>query len=79
MKVRGLHTQSHSCLYAKLELCPDSSILVDPYEDYPEDDDHDISSSPETAVRIATELKELGNKKFKEGNTEAALSKWESE
>jgi hypothetical protein len=61
------------------ELEAELSNSEDPYEDYPEDDDRDVSNSPETAVNIATELKELGNKKFKEGNTEEALAKWESE
>jgi len=47
----------------------------DPYEDYPEDDDHDTDSLDVT-IKIATELKELGNKAFKGGDNSQALAKW---
>ncbi|KAJ8082121.1 peptidyl-prolyl cis-trans isomerase cpr6 [Marasmius tenuissimus] len=48
----------------------------DPYEDYPDDDDHDISK-PEVALEIATKVRELGNKLFKEGKHDLALAKYQ--
>ncbi|PAV18254.1 peptidyl-prolyl cis-trans isomerase [Pyrrhoderma noxium] len=48
----------------------------DPYEDYPEDDDRE-TDNPEVSIEIATKLKALGNTKFKNGELEAALEKWQ--
>ncbi|KAF9255982.1 peptidyl-prolyl cis-trans isomerase [Marasmius fiardii PR-910] len=48
----------------------------DPYEDYPDDDDHDIAK-PEVALEIATKIREIGNKLFKEGKPDLALSKYQ--
>ncbi|KAK1220133.1 peptidyl-prolyl cis-trans isomerase cpr6 [Marasmius sp. AFHP31] len=48
----------------------------DPYEDYPDDDDHDVSK-PEVALEIATKVRELGNKLFKEGKHDLALAKYQ--
>ncbi|PCH36779.1 hypothetical protein WOLCODRAFT_140583 [Wolfiporia cocos MD-104 SS10] len=54
---------------------------VDPYEDYPEDqgpiDDQEVTDKPETALKVAREVRELGNKLFKEGKTEEALAKYQ--
>ncbi|EJD01923.1 uncharacterized protein FOMMEDRAFT_141145 [Fomitiporia mediterranea MF3/22] len=62
-------------------LQPDDPSLTesnteDPYEDYPKDDEHD-TDKPEVALEIATNLKALGNTKFKAGNIEEALEKWQ--
>ncbi|QRV85035.1 peptidyl-prolyl cis-trans isomerase, cyclophilin-type protein [Ceratobasidium sp. AG-Ba] len=49
----------------------------DKYEDYPEDDDSDVQTSPETALRIAGEIRALGNTLYKEGKLELALQKYQ--
>ncbi|OBZ76033.1 Peptidyl-prolyl cis-trans isomerase D, partial [Grifola frondosa] len=53
----------------------------DPYEDYPEDqnliDGEDVTDKPELALRIAREMRELGNKLFKEGKAADALEKYQ--
>ncbi|GJE93069.1 cyclophilin-like domain-containing protein [Phanerochaete sordida] len=53
----------------------------DPYEDFPEDQDPlsdgDVQEKPEVALRIAREIREIGNKLFKEGKAAAALSKYQ--
>jgi len=63
------------------QLTPDDPSLTeppaDPYEDYPEDDERDVSSNPELALQIAQEIRESGNKLFKEGNAAAALAKYQ--
>ncbi|ESK94789.1 peptidyl-prolyl cis-trans isomerase [Moniliophthora roreri MCA 2997] len=48
----------------------------DPYEDYPDDDDHD-TSKPEAVIEIASKIREVGNKLFKEGKPNLALDKWQ--
>ncbi|KAE9410080.1 hypothetical protein BT96DRAFT_1012334 [Gymnopus androsaceus JB14] len=64
------------------ELAPDDPSLTevpanaDPYEDYPDDDDHDVSK-PEVALEIAKAIRESGNKLFKEGKTVDALAKYQ--
>ncbi|KAF5390723.1 hypothetical protein D9757_002586 [Collybiopsis confluens] len=66
------------------ELSPDDPSLSevpaglegDPYEDYPDDDDHDVSK-PEVVLEIAKTIRELGNKLFKEGKTDLALAKYQ--
>jgi peptidyl-prolyl isomerase D len=54
----------------------------DPYEDYPEDQDSlsdgDVQEKPEVALRIAREIREIGNKLFKEGKAAQALEKYRS-
>lgn len=54
----------------------------DPYEDYPDDQavlpDGDVKDRPEVALRVAREIREVGNKLFKEGKIEEALSKYQS-
>jgi peptidyl-prolyl isomerase D len=47
----------------------------DPYEDYPEDAKEELSG-PEY-FRIASELKEFGNKAFKSGDADLALEKYQ--
>ncbi|KAI0672162.1 peptidyl-prolyl cis-trans isomerase Cpr7 [Trametes maxima] len=71
------------------ELSPDDPSLVDAaaatdgdvYEDYPEDQDpvdgNDVLASPETALKIARDVREVGNKLFKEGKHEEALRKYQ--
>jgi peptidyl-prolyl isomerase D len=49
--------------------------LGDKYEDFPEDQGEDIP--PTEMVKIANELKELGNKAFKQGNQALALKKYQ--
>jgi len=53
----------------------------DSYEDYPEDQDpvggEDIQENPEAALRVAREIREVGNKLFKEGKAEEALGKYQ--
>ncbi|KAH9848131.1 peptidyl-prolyl cis-trans isomerase Cpr7 [Lenzites betulinus] len=77
------------CLVADCgALSPDDPSLVEPaaadgdvYEDYPEDQDpvdgHDVLESPETALKIAAAVREVGNKLFKEGKHEDALHKYQ--
>ncbi|PSS08878.1 hypothetical protein PHLCEN_2v3445 [Hermanssonia centrifuga] len=52
----------------------------DPYEDYPDDQDPlsdgSVEEKPEVALRIAREVREVGNKLFKEGKVDRALEKY---
>ncbi|KAF8189186.1 peptidyl-prolyl cis-trans isomerase [Mycena galopus ATCC 62051] len=48
----------------------------DGHEDFPEDDDADVED-PAVVLRIATELRELATKLYKEGNAELALEKYQ--
>ncbi|KAJ6588114.1 peptidyl-prolyl cis-trans isomerase [Mycena capillaripes] len=64
-------------------LAPDDPCLTevtatdgDGHEDFPEDDDADVQD-PAVALRIATELRELATKLYKEGKTELALQKYQ--
>lgn len=54
----------------------------DPYEDWPADQDPlsdgDVQEKPEVALRIAHEVRDIGNKLFKEGKVELALEKYQS-
>ena len=54
------------------------SDKVDPYEDYPTDEDSN-TEKPEVALQIAKDVREYGNQLFKEGKTEEALQKYQSE
>ncbi|CCL99368.1 uncharacterized protein FIBRA_01386 [Fibroporia radiculosa] len=62
----------------------ESSVVADgdTFEDYPEDQDpvdgQDVMEKPEAALKVAREVRELGNKLFKEGKAEEALVKWQS-
>lgn len=49
----------------------------DKYEDFPEDGDHDVQNL-DIALGIAREIREMGNKLFKEGNHNDALLKYQS-
>ncbi|KAH9925012.1 peptidyl-prolyl cis-trans isomerase Cpr7 [Epithele typhae] len=70
------------------ELQPDDPALKesstgdgDIYEDYPEDQDpvegKDVGEEPQVALQIAKEVREVGNRLFKEGKFEAALHKYQ--
>lgn len=66
------------------ELSPDDPSLTeeaaaegDPYEDYPDDEDHDLTK-PETVIEIAKAIREAANKLYKEGKVEEALQKYQS-
>jgi len=48
----------------------------DVYEDYPADDERDVDN-PEIALSVAKEVREIGNKLFKEGKIADALSKYQ--
>ncbi|KJA23928.1 hypothetical protein HYPSUDRAFT_184637 [Hypholoma sublateritium FD-334 SS-4] len=52
------------------------SLVGDPYEDYPVDEDRD-TENVEIALQIAKAVREIGNKLFKEGKTEEALQKYQ--
>lgn len=52
---------------------PDST--GDPYEDFPEDQGEDLSGP--TIAKIATDLKDLGNKAFKAGDLPLGLAKYQ--
>ena len=71
------------------QLSPDDPSLSEPvsgdgdvYEDYPEDQDpingEDVAEKPELALKIAKDVREVGNKLFKEGKYEEALHKYQS-
>ncbi|KZT05011.1 peptidyl-prolyl cis-trans isomerase [Laetiporus sulphureus 93-53] len=80
---------SSPCVIADCgQLAPDDPSLAesasaggDPYEDYPEDQDLIDGKSPMddpvVSLRVAKEVRELGNKLFKEGKVEEALAKWQ--
>ncbi|CDO76132.1 hypothetical protein BN946_scf184332.g2 [Trametes cinnabarina] len=70
------------------QLSPEDPSLAEPaaadgdvYEDYPEDQDpidgKDLGDSPEAALKIAREVREVGNKLFKEGKYDDALRKYQ--
>jgi len=67
------------------ELSPDDPSLLeqgtavkeDPYEDYPDDEDRDLSK-PESVIEISTIVRDVGNKLYKEGNIDQALQKYQS-
>lgn len=48
----------------------------DPYEDYPDDDDHD-TQQPEVALEISKNIREVATKLYKEGKVELALQKYQ--
>lgn len=49
----------------------------DVYEDFPEDEDRDVQNQPTISLEIATKVREIGNKLFKEGKVKEALGKWQ--
>lgn len=58
-------------------LQPEPSADGDNYEDYPQDDNRDLEKDPALCLQIAKEVRELGNKLFKEGKAADALAKYE--
>ncbi|KAF7795708.1 hypothetical protein EIP86_006873 [Pleurotus ostreatoroseus] len=60
---------------------PTAAADGDPYEDYPEDQeplrDGDVADKPEVALRVASEIREIGNKLFKEKQVDRALEKYQ--
>lgn len=81
---------TQSCVISACgEISHDDSSLTDtagtdgdPYEDFPEDQDaingENVQEKPEVALKIARDIREVGNKLFKGGNTEEALKKYQS-
>ncbi|OCH83738.1 peptidyl-prolyl cis-trans isomerase [Obba rivulosa] len=79
------------CIIAECgQLSPDDPSLKeeavaaadgDPYEDYPEDqgpiDGQDVQEKPEVALRIARDVREVGNRLFRAGQVEEALQKYQ--
>ena len=59
------------------QLSAAKSDKVDPYEDYPMDQDSN-TEKPEVALQIAKDVREYGNQLFKEGKAEEALQKYQS-
>nr|AHC00612.1 cyclophilin [Ganoderma lucidum] len=70
------------------QLAPEDPALSQPtaadgdvYEDYPEDQDpvegQDVGQAPPVALKIAKEVREVGNRLFKEGKYEDALHKYQ--
>ncbi|PWN39247.1 peptidyl-prolyl cis-trans isomerase [Ceraceosorus guamensis] len=49
----------------------------DKYEDWPEDAGEEIEKDPKAALRVATELRALGNARFGKGEFAGALEKWQ--
>lgn len=58
-----------------LSLADATAVSADSYEDYPDDEDHDVQK-PEVALDIAKAIREVGNALFKEGKTSEALEKY---
>ncbi|KAI4257320.1 MAG: hypothetical protein LQ352_001670 [Teloschistes flavicans] len=72
-KIENLKTQNDKPVHDVTIAAPDST--GDPYEDFPEDQGNNIKA-PET-LKIATELKDFGNKAFKAGDLNLALDKYQ--
>lgn len=58
---------------AATQKAPDST--GDPYEDFPDDQGQDLSA--EEILKIATEVKDFGNKAFKAGDVETGIEKYQ--
>lgn len=54
-----------------------TAVDGDPYEDYPDDEDRDVQN-PQIAFQLAKDIREIGNRLFKEGKTDLALAKYQS-
>lgn len=54
-----------------------TAVLGDPYEEYPADDPRD-TDKPEVSLEIATDIRGIANKLFKEGKFEQAFKKYQS-
>ncbi|KAF4579368.1 peptidyl-prolyl cis-trans isomerase cpr6 [Pleurotus pulmonarius] len=57
-------------------LTEETSADGDAYEDFPDDDDHDLSNA-DLVLDIAKKVRELGNALFKAGKTSEALDKYQ--
>jgi peptidyl-prolyl isomerase D len=51
---------------------------VDPYEDWPEDEDSGNTEDPQVALKIASDVRVAANALFKAGNINGALAKYQS-
>jgi peptidyl-prolyl isomerase D len=69
-----LHLSRSDPSLTSTEVKPDG----DPYEDYPDDNDPSMIDldKPELALKAAGEIREIGNRLFKEGKSEEALGKY---
>jgi len=56
---------------------PEGGALGDSYEDFPEDEGRVEVSKPDVALQVAKNIREIGNKLWKEGKSEGALDKWQ--
>ncbi|TFK29488.1 peptidyl-prolyl cis-trans isomerase [Coprinopsis marcescibilis] len=61
--------------YLTTETTP-QSVDGDPFEDYPEDEDRDTNDAA-VVLGFAKTIREIGNRLFKEGNYQGALSKYQ--
>ena len=50
----------------------------DPYEDYPDDEDHRNTGDAAVCLEVAQAVREVGNRLFKEGKIDLAFKKYES-
>ncbi|KAI0649772.1 cyclophilin-like domain-containing protein [Trametes meyenii] len=79
--VRAIENTETASGDVPVEPCVIADCDGDVYEDYPEDQDpvdgNDVLASPETALKIARDVREVGNKLFKEGKHEEALRKYQ--
>lgn len=69
----GILSPDDPCLTVSVE-----SADGDVYEDFPDDEDRNVQD-PRTALNIAQDVREIGNKLFKEGKADAALAKYQSQ
>jgi len=67
----GVLSPDDPCLTASVK-----PVSGDVYEDFPDDEDQNVQD-PSVALKIAREVRELGNKLFKEGKAEEALAKYQ--
>ncbi|KAJ3485092.1 hypothetical protein NLI96_g5198 [Meripilus lineatus] len=58
-----------------------TAVDGDPFEEYPDDQDKlpdgSVQENPEVALRVAGEIRQIGNKFYKEGKLEEALGKYQ--
>jgi len=82
----GDNPTSQCVITASGQLQPDDPSLEAPegavgsgdkFEDFPEDEESVDISKPEVALQVAKDIREVGNKLWKEGESEDALDKWQ--
>jgi len=56
---------------------PEGAESGDGYEDFPEDETRVDISIPDVALQAAKDIREVGNKLWKEGKSEEAVDKWQ--